>query len=44
MNKNRKNTTSILGIIGSPVEYSNTDLLVKTIMNATGAEQEFFKL
>ncbi|MCC7551185.1 MAG: flavodoxin family protein [Methanobacterium sp.] len=45
MTKNLKNTTStILGISGSPVENSNTDLLVKTIMEATGANQEFVKL
>lgn len=34
----------VLGISGSPVENSNTDTLVKTMMEATGAEQEFVKL
>lgn len=32
----------VLGISGSPVENSNTDRLIKTIMDAT--ETEFFKL
>lgn len=34
----------VLGISGSPVENSNTDTLVKTIMKATGAAQGFVKL
>ena len=34
----------VLGINGSPVEDSNTDTLVKTIMEATEADQEFVKL
>ena len=33
-----------LGISGSPIENSNTDRLIKTIMNATGANTEFVKL
>lgn len=45
MDENLKNSTSmVLGISGSPVENSNTDTLVKTILGATGAEQEFVKL
>lgn len=45
MSDNSKDSTSfVLGISGSPVKNSNTDLLVKTIMDATGAEQEFVKL
>ncbi|HTX61218.1 MAG TPA: flavodoxin family protein [Methanobacterium sp.] len=40
----KDSTVIVLGISGSPVEDSNTDLLVKTIMEATGAEQEFVKL
>lgn len=34
----------VLGISGSPVPNSNTDILVKTILEATGADQEFVKL
>jgi len=34
----------VLGISGSPVKDSNTDTLIKTIMDATGAEQELIKL
>ncbi len=34
----------VLGISGSPVKDSNTDLLVKTIMDASGVEGEFVKL
>ena len=34
----------VLGISGSPVENSNTDILMKTIMESTRAEQEFVKL
>ena len=34
----------ILGISGSPVKDSNTDTLVKTIMDAAGADYEFIKL
>ena len=34
----------ILGISGSPVKDSNTDLLVKTIMKASRADFEFIKL
>ncbi len=34
----------ILGISGSPVKNSNTDRLVKEILDATGLESEFVKL
>lgn len=34
----------ILGISGSPIENSNTDRLVKAILDATGLEYEFVKL
>lgn len=34
----------VLGISGSPVNNSNTDRLVKAVMNATGLESEFVKL
>ena len=34
----------VLGISGSPVKNSNTDALVKAIIDATGAEAEFVKL
>jgi multimeric flavodoxin WrbA len=34
----------VLGISGSPVKNSNTDKLVKTIIEATGLDAEFFKL
>lgn len=34
----------ILGISGSPIDNSNTDRLVKTILDATGLESEFVKL
>ena len=34
----------VLGISGSLNPDSNTDALIKAIMNATGAEIEFFKL
>ena len=34
----------ILGISGSPVKNSNTDRLVKAVMDATGVESEFVKL
>ncbi len=34
----------ILGISGSPVKNSNTDRLVKMILEKTGAEYEFIKL
>ena len=34
----------VLGISGSPVKNSNTDRLVKAVMNATGLESEFVKL
>ncbi len=34
----------VLGISGSPTKNSNTDTLIKTILEATGAETEFFKL
>jgi multimeric flavodoxin WrbA len=33
-----------LGISGSPVKNSNTDRLVKAVMDATGLESEFVKL
>ena len=45
MKENLNNITlKILGISGSPVDDSNTDTLVKTIIEATGVEQEFIKL
>jgi multimeric flavodoxin WrbA len=34
----------VLGISGSPVPNSNTDTLIKTILEATGADQNFVKL
>jgi multimeric flavodoxin WrbA len=34
----------ILGISGSPIKNSNTDRLVKAMMDATGLESEFVKL
>ncbi len=34
----------ILGISGSPVKNSNTDRLVKAVLDATGLESEFVKL
>lgn len=35
---------NVLGISGSPVENSNTDTLVKTILDATGFDHDFIKL
>jgi len=34
----------VLGISGSPVKNSNTDRLVKTVLEATGLDYEFIKL
>lgn len=34
----------VLGISGSPINNSNTDRLVKTILDATGLDYEFVKL
>ncbi len=34
----------VLGISGSPTKDSNTDTLIKTVLDATGAETEFIKL
>lgn len=34
----------VLGVSGSPTKDSNTDTLIKAILDATGAETEFFKL
>ncbi|MFZ3168752.1 MAG: NAD(P)H-dependent oxidoreductase [Candidatus Methanoperedens sp.] len=34
----------VLGISGSPVNNSNTDRLVKTVLEATGLDYEFIKL
>lgn len=34
----------VLGISGSPIRDSNTDRLIKAVLNATGAESEFIKL
>lgn len=34
----------VLGVSGSPTKDSNTDALVKAILDATGAETEFIKL
>ena len=36
--------TSVLGISGSPIKNSNTDRLIKAIINETGHESEFVKL
>ena len=37
-------STSVLGISGSPIKNSNTDRLIKAIINETGHESEFVKL
>jgi len=37
-------TIKILGVSGSPVPNSNTDRLVKQVLNSTGLEYEFVKL
>ncbi len=34
----------VLGISGSPTKESNTDVLIRAILEATGAEREFIKL
>ncbi|NJD75917.1 MAG: flavodoxin family protein [Candidatus Methanoperedens sp.] len=34
----------VLGVSGSPVKNSNTDRLVKTVLEATGLDYEFIKL
>ena len=34
----------IIGISGSPIKNSNTDRLIKVILEATGLEMEFVKL
>lgn len=34
----------VLGVSGSPIENSNTDRIVKTILEASGLEPEFIKL
>ncbi len=34
----------VLGISGSPINDSNTDRLVKAVLDATGVESEFVKL
>ena len=34
----------VIGISGSPTKESNTDALIKAILEATGAETEFIKL
>ncbi len=34
----------VLGISGSPVKNSNTDRLIKAVLDETGAESEFVKL
>ena len=34
----------VIGISGSPIKNSNTDRLIKAILDATGAETEFVKL
>jgi multimeric flavodoxin WrbA len=34
----------VLGISGSPTKNSNTDRLIKAVLNETGAESEFVKL
>lgn len=37
-------SVAVLGISGSPIKNSNTDALIKAILDATGAEAEFYKL
>ncbi len=37
-------SAEIIGISGSPVKNSNTDRLVKAVLDATGLESEFVKL
>lgn len=37
-------TIEILGISGSPIKNSNTDRLVKAVLDASGLESEFVKL
>lgn len=37
-------SVKVLGISGSPIKNSNTDRLVRTILDATGLESEFVKL
>ncbi len=37
-------TLKILGVSGSPIENSNTDRAVKTVLEASGLETEFVKL
>ena len=34
----------VLGISGSPIKNSNTDRVVKAVLEATGRETEFIKL
>ena len=34
----------VLGISGSPIENSNTDRLIKAVLDATGLKCEFVKL
>ena len=36
--------SKIIGISGSPIKNSNTDRLIKAILEATGSEFEFVKL
>ena len=37
-------SVKVLGISGSPIKDSNTDRLVKAVLDATGVESEFVKL
>ena len=37
-------TPQILGISGSPIKNSNTDRLIKAVLNASGLSSEFIKL
>ena len=37
-------SAALLGISGSPIRNSNTDRLVKAIVDASGVEAEFVKL
>lgn len=34
----------VLGVSGSPIENSNTDRIVQTVLEATGLDYEFIKL
>ncbi|MBS3755326.1 MAG: NAD(P)H-dependent oxidoreductase [Desulfobacterales bacterium] len=42
--QNKKELIKILNASGSPIQNSNTDRAVKTVLEATGAETAFIKL